>query len=112
MSERLHVVVVDDDPAVRRHDGTGRGGFHGRQGGGAGPLREPVPEIDKPASLQQLRGVMRFLVPLALACLAAAPCAAAEATPSHGLSVLNYDIQSRGAQAYLALAREILSRRQ
>jgi microcin C transport system substrate-binding protein len=30
---------------------------------------------------------MRFLVPLALACLAAAPCAAAEATPSHGLSV-------------------------
>jgi len=32
--------------------------------------------------------------------------------PSHGLSALNYDIQSRGAQAYLALAREILSRRQ
>ena len=31
--------------------------------------------------------------------------------PSHGLSVLNHDIQSRGAQAYLALAREILSRR-
>jgi chromosome partitioning protein len=32
--------------------------------------------------------------------------------PSHGLSVLNYDIRSRGAQAYLALAREVLSRRQ
>lgn len=31
--------------------------------------------------------------------------------PSHGLSVLSYDIKSRGAQAYLALAREILSRR-
>ena len=32
--------------------------------------------------------------------------------PSHGLSILNYDILSRGARAYLALAREILSRRQ
>lgn len=32
--------------------------------------------------------------------------------PSHGLSVLNYDIRSRGAQAYLALASEVLSRRQ
>lgn len=31
--------------------------------------------------------------------------------PSHGLPVMNYDIQSRGAQAYLALAREILRRR-
>lgn len=31
--------------------------------------------------------------------------------PSHGVSVLNYDIGSRGAQAYLALAREVLSRR-
>ncbi|MFQ5526250.1 MAG: ParA family protein [Thermoanaerobaculia bacterium] len=30
--------------------------------------------------------------------------------PSHGLSVLSYDIRSRGAQAYLALAREMLSR--
>lgn len=31
--------------------------------------------------------------------------------PSHGLPVLNYDIRSRGAQAYLALAREVLMRR-
>lgn len=30
--------------------------------------------------------------------------------PSHGLPVLSYDIRSRGAQAYLALAREMLSR--
>ncbi|MDH4066663.1 MAG: ParA family protein [Acidobacteriota bacterium] len=30
--------------------------------------------------------------------------------PSHGLSVLSYDIGSRGAQAYLALAREMLAR--
>ncbi len=29
--------------------------------------------------------------------------------PSHGLPVLNYDIRSRGAQAYLALAREMLA---
>lgn len=29
--------------------------------------------------------------------------------PSHGLPVLHYDIHSRGAQAYLALAREMLS---
>jgi hypothetical protein len=28
--------------------------------------------------------------------------------PSHGIPVLQYDIKSRGAQAYLALAREIL----
>lgn len=30
--------------------------------------------------------------------------------PSHGLSILAYDIKSRGAAAYLALAREILRR--
>ena len=30
--------------------------------------------------------------------------------PSHGLSILQYDIKSRGAEAYLALAREFLSR--
>lgn len=30
--------------------------------------------------------------------------------PSHGLSVLDYDIKSRGAQAYLSLAKEVLSR--
>jgi len=30
--------------------------------------------------------------------------------PSHGTSVLQYDLQSRGAQAYLALAGEILRR--
>lgn len=30
--------------------------------------------------------------------------------PSHGASVLQYDLQSRGAQAYLALAGEILRR--
>jgi len=30
--------------------------------------------------------------------------------PSHGLPVLAYDIKSRGAQAYLALAREVLRR--
>ena len=31
--------------------------------------------------------------------------------PSHGLPALRYDIKSRGAQAYLALAREFLRRR-
>jgi chromosome partitioning protein len=30
--------------------------------------------------------------------------------PSHGLSILQYDIKSRGAEAYLALARELLER--
>jgi chromosome partitioning protein len=30
--------------------------------------------------------------------------------PSHGLPILQYDIKSRGAEAYLALAREILER--
>ena len=28
--------------------------------------------------------------------------------PSHGLPILQYDIKSRGAEAYLALAREML----
>lgn len=30
--------------------------------------------------------------------------------PSHGLSILQYDIKSRGGEAYLALARELLGR--
>lgn len=30
--------------------------------------------------------------------------------PSHGLPILNYDIRSRGAEAYLALARELVRR--
>jgi chromosome partitioning protein len=30
--------------------------------------------------------------------------------PSHGLPVMLYDIKSRGAEAYLALAREVLER--
>ncbi len=30
--------------------------------------------------------------------------------PSHGMPILQYDIKSRGAEAYLALAREILDR--
>jgi chromosome partitioning protein len=30
--------------------------------------------------------------------------------PSHGLSILHYDIKSRGAEAYLGLARELLER--
>jgi len=30
--------------------------------------------------------------------------------PSHGISILQYDIKSRGAEAYLALAREFLRR--
>jgi chromosome partitioning protein len=31
--------------------------------------------------------------------------------PSHGLSILQYDIKSRGAEAYLALARELAGKR-
>ena len=31
--------------------------------------------------------------------------------PSHGKSILHYDIKSKGAEAYLALAREILRRK-
>ncbi len=30
--------------------------------------------------------------------------------PSHGLPILHYDIKSRGAEAYLAVAREFLQR--
>ena len=30
--------------------------------------------------------------------------------PSHGMPVLLYDVRSRGAEAYLALARELLER--
>ena len=30
--------------------------------------------------------------------------------PSHGLPIFQYDIKSRGAEAYLALAREVLRR--
>ena len=30
--------------------------------------------------------------------------------PSHGLPIFQYDIKSRGAQAYLALARELIRR--
>jgi chromosome partitioning protein len=30
--------------------------------------------------------------------------------PSHGQPILLYDIKSRGAEAYLALAREVLER--
>ncbi len=33
-------------------------------------------------------------------------------SPSHGKPALLYDIESRGAQAYLALAREVLARRE
>jgi chromosome partitioning protein len=32
--------------------------------------------------------------------------------PSHGMPVLLYDVKSRGSEAYLALAREVLARRQ
>ena len=32
--------------------------------------------------------------------------------PSHGMPVMLYDVKSRGSEAYLALAREILGRRQ
>ena len=30
--------------------------------------------------------------------------------PSHGLPIFQYDIKSRGAEAYLAVAREVLRR--
>ena len=30
--------------------------------------------------------------------------------PSHGLPIFQYDIKSRGAEAYLALAREVMRR--
>ena len=30
--------------------------------------------------------------------------------PSHGMPVILYDVKSRGAEAYLALAREVLAR--
>ena len=30
--------------------------------------------------------------------------------PSHGMPVILYDVKSRGATAYLALAREVLAR--
>ena len=30
--------------------------------------------------------------------------------PSHGMPVILYDVKSRGAEAYLALAREMLAR--
>jgi chromosome partitioning protein len=30
--------------------------------------------------------------------------------PSHGLPAILYDVKSRGAEAYLALAREVLAR--
>jgi chromosome partitioning protein len=30
--------------------------------------------------------------------------------PSHGLPVLLYDVKSKGAEAYVSLAREVLSR--
>ena len=32
--------------------------------------------------------------------------------PSHGLSIMQYDLNSKGAQAYIALAGEMLNRRQ
>ncbi len=40
-----------------------------------------------------------------------AQCRLGEA-PSHGLPVILYDVKSRGAEAYLALAREMLAREQ
>jgi len=30
--------------------------------------------------------------------------------PSHGIPILHYDIKSRGAESYLAVARELLQR--
>jgi chromosome partitioning protein len=30
--------------------------------------------------------------------------------PSHGLPVLLYDVKSKGAEAYVSMAREVLSR--
>jgi chromosome partitioning protein len=32
------------------------------------------------------------------------------AAPRHGLPVILYDVKSRGAEAYMALAREVLAR--
>jgi chromosome partitioning protein len=59
---------------------------------------------------QVVEEVRRFFAQQVFATVVPRNVRLAEA-PSFGRTILEYDIKSRGAQAYLALARELLQRR-